>query len=126
MHTAAIPLLPDPGAVRRGKVLKQARHRAGGSVCGYQFVATEGCFPVALAAGDLRVVAAADDGRYLRLQSPHSAHELGHRLNRGAERAFRMNERGKPFSAASINSMLRQLDPPVLLRSGIVVRRLPT
>ena len=35
VRAAAIPLLPDPGASRRGKVLKQARHRAGGSVCGY-------------------------------------------------------------------------------------------
>jgi hypothetical protein len=33
-------------------VLKQARHRASGSVCGYQLVATEGCLPLALTAGD--------------------------------------------------------------------------
>jgi hypothetical protein len=52
VHAAAVPLRADLGAARGGKVLKQARHRAGGSVCGYQIVATEGCLPVALAAGN--------------------------------------------------------------------------
>ena len=52
VHAAAVPLRADLGAARGGKVLKQARHRAGGSVCGYQLVATEGRLPVTLTAGD--------------------------------------------------------------------------
>jgi hypothetical protein len=41
MHAAAVPLQADLGAARGGKVLKQARHRAGGSVCSDRLVATE-------------------------------------------------------------------------------------
>jgi len=29
VHATAIPLLPDPGASRRGEVFEQARHRTG-------------------------------------------------------------------------------------------------
>jgi hypothetical protein len=35
MHAAAVPWRADLGAARGGKVLKQARHRAGDSACGY-------------------------------------------------------------------------------------------
>src|SRR5258705_7265516 len=49
---AAVPLRADFGAARRGEALEQARHRAGGTVCGDQLVAPEGGFPVALAASD--------------------------------------------------------------------------